>query len=286
MGNLRGGLSGMLFSNKSYNLADELQKARQAAAAGKKVILFIGRGSSQGVADADANTHYCFLTPLRENFTLTPNHSSFSELMTTLLKLPQELCQNLFDEIIIDGGTINHLMHDFHDNLDKDIQLAATFLAAEISDGQLYDTKKIAKLPSHLIYQFESHSLIYHEFLLRMLAKISRNELNLTMPFGNDAPWTIEHARKMAALITARTQIDDAAVLCWYLMSRKNSALKIENNGPHNTLLPGDAKMPDRHNAGAMMFAGYVGHFQVEGLLLDAKKTAADDHTAASKKPR
>jgi hypothetical protein len=276
----------MLFSNKSYNVAEELKKARDAQALGKKVILFIGRGSAQGVADTNTNAHYCFLTPLRENFMLMPVKSS-SELMTTLLKLPKELCQNLFDEIIIDGGTITHLMNDFRHNLDKDTQSAATFIAAEISDGELYDAKKIANLPSHLIYQLGSHSLIYYEFLLRMLAEMSHGELKLTIPFGNELPYTLEHARKMVALFTEDIQVNDGSGLCWYMMSRKNSAFKIDNSGQNNNLLPDNIKIPDQHNhdnTGAMMFTGYVGHFHVEGLLLDARKTAGDEHKPAVQK--
>jgi hypothetical protein len=255
-----------MFSGKPYDMDEEIKKACAASAAGQKVVLFIGRGSKQGVLDQDHHVHYCYLSPLRDNFSLTSDKNS-SELIATLLKLPKDKCKNLFDEVIIDGGTIDHLIFDFKNHLDLDDQVTASFIAAEISDGGLYDAKKIAASPAPIIYQFDSHSLIYYEYLLRVLAEMSRKNLTLVFPYGDAEPWKIGAIRSVAS-----GQVDHAShlsMLTWYLMSRKECNFVIKDGGgKQNKFLPKNDLL-DQHshdNAGGFMFEGNVAYTVVNGL--------------------
>jgi hypothetical protein len=268
-----------MFSAKSYDLNAELEKTRIAAAAGKKIILFIGRGSKQGVLDSDKDTHYCFLSPIKDNFSFIDDKSS-SDFVTTLIQLSKENCKNLFDEVIIDGGTMDHLINDFDNNLDSDSKAQASLIAGEISDGQLFDEKKIAAFISPIIYQFDAHSLIYYEYLLRMLAEMSRRDLQFIMSFGNDAPWTAEKIRMTATSLKLdpTVQINDAAIMAWYLIARKECYTTTKEGGKENKWLPKNSNVVDQHvktNTGSQMFSGQISYHIISGLKPELKKTAS-----------
>lgn len=248
--------------SQAHNFDFEIQKAKNASLAGKKVVLFVGRGSKQGVRlQEDSKVHFCFLSPLRENFFLKPS-SSYSELIVSLNSLPLDKIGKLFDEIIIDGGTLHHLLHELRG--DQSNEIAALELSVEILFGDFFEASRVAASPHPIIYQVSTLSLAYHELFLRRLASVSRYDLKLLFPYGEEKPWRQGSMQNAARILqaNANSQINELSLLTWYLMSRKEAQFILGEEGRGAGYLPRDLKIKDldsEKNNGALMFSGSLG---------------------------
>lgn len=144
----------------------------------QKLVLIIGRGNKQGVVEQQPNTTYCYLDPNPAAFMSEQKYEVC--ICSSLFNLATDTrFTEHFNEIIIDGGTIHHLVYEFERHGTHDEFLNATY------DINTYDQlSKISYLEGRrrlsLFSTVQLHSI---DQVLGALANLSQDRvLNVHFP--------------------------------------------------------------------------------------------------------
>lgn len=114
---------------------ENIRKIQHSNSVGRRSLLIIGRGNRQGFRNIQPNSHISYMTPDPNNFDYTQMSDDVSIFCSTLREFYERCIERahmqsmrkfpLFDTIVIDGGTLHHLVEPSYNSL---VELLNVFL--------------------------------------------------------------------------------------------------------------------------------------------------------------